>query len=149
MNLKTIQKQKPISELIKFSIINIDKPTEHTSFDVVARIRDIFHTKKVGHFGTLDPKVTGVLPISLNRACKLSDFFMHHDKEYIGKMYVHKEVNKKKLEKEMKKFIGKILQKPPVKSSVKRVERERTINKYKILKVDGKTISFHEDVEAG
>jgi len=149
MDISKIQKEKPIEDLIKFCIINIDKPTEHTSFDVVARIRGIFHTKKVGHFGTLDPMVTGVLPISLNKACKLSNFFMHHDKEYVGKMYIHKDISKTDLEKEMKKFIGKIKQKPPVKSSVKRVERERTINKFKILKVEGKTVSFHADVEAG
>ena len=102
-NIKNIQAEKPIEELINFSIINIDKPTEHTSFDVVARIRKIFGIKKVGHFGTLDPKVTGVLPISLNRACKLSDYFMHHDKEYIGKMYVHKDVRGGVLRKEMEK----------------------------------------------
>ncbi len=149
MDIKKIQQTKPIQDLINFSIINIDKPTEHTSFDVVARIRSIFHTKKVGHFGTLDPMVTGVLPISLNKACKLSDFFMHHDKEYIGKMQVHKEISKTKLEQEMKKFIGKIKQLPPVKSSVKRQIRERTINKFIIKEINGKTVSFHCDVEAG
>jgi H/ACA ribonucleoprotein complex subunit 4 len=149
INLNKIQEEKPIEELINFSIINVDKPTEHTSFDVVARIRGIFNTKKVGHFGTLDPKVTGVLPICLNKACKLSEFFMHHDKEYIGKMYVHKEISGTKLEQEMKKFIGKIKQKPPVKSSVKRVERERTVNKFKIKEIEGKTVGFHCDVEAG
>ena len=149
INIKKIQQSKPIEDLINFSIININKPTEHTSFDVVARIRGIFHTKKVGHFGTLDPMVTGVLPISLNKACKLSNYFMHHDKEYVGKMYVHKEISKADLEKEMKKFIGKIKQLPPVKSSVKRVERERTINRFKILKIEGKNVSFECDVEAG
>jgi len=149
MNIKKISQEKPIEDLIKFSIINIDKPTEHTSFDVVARVRGIFQIKKVGHFGTLDPRVTGVLPISLNKACKLSNFFMHHDKEYIGKMQIHKDISKTKLEKQMKKFIGNIKQLPPVKSSVKRVERERTINKFKILKIDGKVVNFHCDVEAG
>lgn len=149
MNIQKLQKEKPIEDLIKFSIINVDKPVEHTSFDVVARIRKIFNTRKSGHFGTLDPMVTGVLPVSLNRACKLSDFFMHHDKEYVGKMYIHKEVSKTKLEEEMKKFIGKIKQLPPIKSSVKRVERERTINRFTITKIEGKTVSFHCDVEAG
>lgn len=149
MNFKKISQEKPIEDLINFSIINVDKPTAHTSFDVVARIRNIFHTKKAGHFGTLDPMVTGVLPICLNRACKLSDFFMHHDKEYIGKMFIHKEISKKDLEEKMKLFLGKIKQLPPVKSSVKRQVRERTINKFKILKIDGKIVSFHCDVEAG
>jgi len=149
IDLKKIQEEKPIEGLINFSILNVDKPTEHTSFDVVARIRGIFNTKRVGHFGTLDPKVTGVLPICLNKACKLSEFFMHHDKEYIGKMSIHKEISRAKLEKEMEKFIGKITQKPPVKSSVKRVERERTVNKFRIKDIDGKVVGFHCDVEAG
>ena len=51
-------------------IICIDKPAEHTSFDVIARVRGILHMKKVGHAGTLDPMTTGVLPVFLGRATK-------------------------------------------------------------------------------
>jgi H/ACA ribonucleoprotein complex subunit 4 len=149
MNIQEIQKTKPIQDLLNFCIIVLDKPAGPTSFKAIDAIRIIFGAKKAGHFGTLDPMVTGVLPVALNRACKLSNFFMHHDKEYIGKMYVHKGISKIQLQKEMNNFLGKIMQKPPVKSRVKRVERPRTINKFKILNVDGKNVEFHADVEAG
>ena len=149
IDLVGIQAKKPIKELIEFSILNIDKPQHITSFGVVDRIRKIFDIKRVGHFGTLDLKVTGVLPIALGSACKLCEYFMHHDKEYIGKMWVHSKISKTDLEKEMKKFVGKIMQKPPVKSAVKRVLRPRTVNKFEITGIDGKAVSFHTDVEAG
>ncbi len=150
MNKLNIQNtEKPIQELINFSIINLNKPPHITSFGVVDRIRKIFDIKRVGHFGTLDLKVTGVLPIALGRACKLCEYFMHHDKEYIGKMRVHSEISESDLEKEMNKFVGKIMQKPPVKSAVKRVLRPRTVNKFEITGKEGRIVSFHSDVEAG
>ena len=86
-------KEKPIQELLEFSIINVDKPAGMTSFDVVEKIRKILGLRKTSHFGTLDPMVTGVLPVALNRTCKLSGFFMGHDKEYVGKMKIHKEIS--------------------------------------------------------
>jgi H/ACA ribonucleoprotein complex subunit 4 len=146
-------KQKPISELLEFCIINVDKPSGPTSFDVCDKVRKILNAKKAGHFGTLDPKVTGVLPVAINRACKLSNYFMKKDKEYVGKMHVHKEIDKEKLEKEMNRFIGKIMQKPPVKSRVRRVLRERIVNRFEIKKIKkakkGMIVEFHSDVQAG
>ena len=76
---------KPILELIEFCIINVDKPADCTSHDVVQIIKKFFNASRAGHCGTLDPMVTGVLPILLNRACKLSNYFMKKDKEYVGK----------------------------------------------------------------
>ena len=151
MDLEKIRKNKSIKELLEFSIINVDKPSGPTSFDVVEKIMKIFGARKTGHFGTLDPKVTGVLPVAINRACKLTDFFMHRDKVYVGEMHLHKSVSRKDLEKEMKNFVGMIKQKPPVKSSVKRVLRKRRVNEFKILEFDeGKrNVKFLADVEAG
>ena len=63
-------------------IICIDKPAEHTSFDVIARVRGILHMKKVGHAGTLDPMTTGVLPVFLGRATKACDILPVQDKRY-------------------------------------------------------------------
>jgi predicted rRNA pseudouridine synthase len=146
-----IKKEKSILELINFGIVNIDKPAGCTSFDVVNHIRKILGLEKCGHFGTLDPNVTGVLPICLSKACKLQEYFMHHDKTYIGVMKLHKEITKKQLEAEMKKFIGKINQLPPRKSRVKRQLREREIMQFKITKFDAKLkeAEFISEVEAG
>jgi len=138
IDIKKIQQEKPIQELIEFGIINLNKPPHITSFGVVDRIRKI-----------LDLKVTGVLPIALGRACKLCEYFMHHDKEYVGKFRVHSEISEDDLKKEMEGFVGKIMQKPPVKSAVKRVLRPRTVNKFELINKDGKIVEFHSDVEAG
>ena len=148
-------KQKSIKELLEFSILNIDKPSGPTSFDVSDFVREKlgkFGVKKTSHFGTLDPKVTGVLPIALNRACKLTGFFLGHDKEYVGIMRIHEEVDLEKIKKIIKdKFLGKIKQTPPVKSRVKRQEREREIKKFEILEKDenGKDFLFIAEVEGG
>ena len=149
INIQKLQQTKPISELLEFSIINVDKPADCTSFDIADEIRKIFGARKTGHFGTLDPMVTGVLPVALNRACKLVGYFMHKDKTYIGKMQLHKDIDEEKLKEEMKKFVGKIKQMPPVKSSVKRQLRERMVNKFEVLKFNKKIVEFIADVEAG
>ena len=65
-------------------VIVVDKPRGWTSHDVVNRMRRIAGTKKVGHLGTLDPLATGVLPLLLNRATRLAQFFRKNDKEYEG-----------------------------------------------------------------
>jgi tRNA pseudouridine55 synthase len=65
-------------------IVVIDKPEAITSHDVVARIRKRFHTRKVGHLGTLDPMATGVLPVTVGRATRLARFVPTAPKEYVG-----------------------------------------------------------------
>jgi tRNA pseudouridine55 synthase len=65
-------------------VIVVDKPQGWTSHDVVNKMRRIAGTKKVGHLGTLDPAATGVLPLLLNRATRLAQFFTHNDKVYEG-----------------------------------------------------------------
>ena len=144
---------KQIKELLNFSIINIDKPTGPTSFTVsehVMRQLKEFGIGKTSHFGTLDPKVTGVLPIAIGRACKLTGFFLGHDKEYIGIMHIHKDISKEEVQKAIdKKFIGKITQLPPIKSRVKRAERVREIKRFEILEQDDKDFLFIAEVEGG
>lgn len=149
IDIDKIRKEKPLKELLEFSIINVNKPSRITSFGVVERIKNILGVTKTGHFGTLDLKVTGVLPIALGRACKLCEYFMHHDKVYVGKMHLHSDISEEKLKQEIEKFNGKIMQKPPVKSAVKRVLRQRTVNKFEITEKNERTASFIADVEAG
>ncbi|HUS48991.1 MAG TPA: RNA-guided pseudouridylation complex pseudouridine synthase subunit Cbf5, partial [Candidatus Paceibacterota bacterium] len=97
-----------------------------------------------------NPKVTGVLPVALERACKLSEFFMRRDKTYVGIMKTHKEIKLEILQKIIdKEFIGKIKQLPPKRSKVKRQERVREIKKFELLEKQGKEVLFLADVEAG
>ncbi len=120
-----------------FGIINVYKEKGITSFDVVAKLRKILHEKKIGHTGTLDPNATGVLPICIGNATKLTKYILSEDKEYIatvrlgiktdteditGKILEEKEVGDLKLEdikNVCKQFIGKQKQKPPMYSAAK------------------------------
>ncbi|GBE19926.1 MAG TPA: RNA-guided pseudouridylation complex pseudouridine synthase subunit Cbf5 [Candidatus Pacearchaeota archaeon] len=142
--------KKSIQELLEFGIININKPSGPTSFDVSDFVRRTLKLRKTSHFGTLDPKVTGVLPVALNRACKLTGYFLGEDKEYIGIMRIHEDISLDKIKKAIKdKFTGKILQTPPVKSRVKRQERQREIKKFELLEKSDKDILFHVECEGG
>lgn len=152
MDIEKLKQKKSIQELLEFGIINIDKPSGPTSFNISDFVRKTLNLRKTSHFGTLDPKVTGVLPIALNRACKLTGFFLGEDKEYVGVMRIHKEISKKEIEEVIKKkFLGKIKQLPPVKSRVKRAIREREIMGFEILEIseDKKDILFRTNVQGG
>jgi len=129
--------------------LNIDKPRGPTSHDTCMMVRRILNTDKVGHSGTLDPQVTGVLPIAVGKATRLLRY-LEHDKEYVGVMNLHEDIDKKKVEEAIKKhFLGKIKQIPPVKSRVKREEREREIYSFKILEKKGRDILFSVHCQAG
>jgi len=118
-------------------ILLVDKPSDHTSHDVVARIRGRFGIKKVGHGGTLDPSATGLLIILLGRATRLSNYYLSSDKTYEGvlRLGVSSDtydadgvvtpgsdpsgIAPERLEQEMARFKGDILQTPPMISAVK------------------------------
>lgn len=125
-----------IKNLLNFSLINIDKPSGPTSYSVSEFVKWRLGLKKTSHMGTLDPKVTGVLPITLGRACKLAEYFIKHDKSYVGILHTHRGQDIKKLQKLIDaNFSGKILQTPPHRSAVKREEREREVYSWKLLEV--------------
>ena len=127
---------------VKNGILNIDKPECITSHDVVDAIRKIFPNQKVGHTGTLDPLATGVLPICIGEATKLSDNLTSETKAYSVKMLLGVETdtyditgrivfasvfNKDEIyiKERIKRFIGKQMQMPP---------------KYSAIKVEGKKL---------
>ena len=140
---------KTVKELLEFGIINIDKPSGMTSFQVDDYVRERLGLKRAGHQGTLDPNVSGVLPIALNRACKLSKYLTGKDKSYVGVMRLHLDISDEELKIEMKNFVGKITQIPPVRSAVKRVEREREVKKFDFLEKEERDVLFFAEVEAG
>lgn len=142
-------KEKSIQDILRFSIINLDKPTGPTSFQISQYLKDLFKLNKTSHFGTLDPMVTGVLPVALGRACRLNEYFMHRNKVYVGIMRVHEDVDENKLKEAIKEFTGKIKQLPPLKSRVKRAIREREVKSFEIIEINGKDILFKTEVQAG
>ena len=119
-------------------IILINKEKNYTSHDVVNKVKKITKSK-VGHTGTLDPNATGVLPLLLGNATKISKYLMNHDKEYQvilqlgiktdtadveGKIIEEKEVdldalNEEKVKKILSTFLGKQKQTPPIYSAIK------------------------------
>ncbi len=141
--------ERSVDELLHYGIINLNKPYGPTSHQVSDYVKNILNVKKAGHSGTLDPHVTGVLPIALERATRIVEVLLKAGKEYVGVMHLHGEVDSKKIEKDLIKFSGKIKQIPPVRSAVKRVEREREIYYFNILEIEGKDVLFKVGCEAG
>ena len=74
-------------------IINVYKEKGYTSFDVVAKMRGMFHQKKIGHTGTLDPDAEGVLPVCLGKATKVCDLLTDKDKEYSAVLLLGQETD--------------------------------------------------------
>ena len=148
-NLGCDPDKRPVEELINYGIVNIDKPKNPTSHQVSDFVQKILNIKKAGHSGTLDPAVTGVLPIALERATRIVTNLLKAGKEYIAIMHLHKEVDKKIIIKIMNSFVGKIKQLPPIKSAIKRQYRFRNIYYIEILEIDGKDILFKVGCEAG
>jgi H/ACA ribonucleoprotein complex subunit 4 len=150
INIEEIKSKKSIKELLEFGIINIDKSSGPTSFDTSDLVKKTLGLRKTSHFGTLDPKVTGVLPVALNRGCKLTGFFIGEDKEYVGIMRFHEDVPLEKIKKAIEeKFTGVIIQLPPVRSRVKRQHREREVKSFEIIEKEGKEILFHVVCQGG
>jgi H/ACA ribonucleoprotein complex subunit 4 len=133
---------------IERGMVIIDKPAGPTSHEVVAWVKDIVRINKAAHTGTLDPKVTGVLPVLLGVATKLADTFVG-DKEYVCVMKLHKEVEEDELRKISEEFVGKIYQRPPLKSAVRRRIRVRTVHYIEIKEVEGKNVLMKVGCEAG
>ena len=123
-------------------VIVIDKPEGWTSHDVVNKVRRIAKTKKVGHLGTLDPIATGVLPLVIERATRLAQFYTHSDKIYEGVVRfgwstasydrageptsekVEVRLAVEELEAALEPFRGEFAQRPPA-VSAKKVEGRR------------------------
>ncbi len=143
---------KDIKELLNFGLVNFDKPAGPTSYSVSEFVKRQLGLKKTSHMGTLDPKVTGVLPITLGRACKLAGYFIKHDKTYVGVLETHKECKIEDLQALIdENFTGKIFQTPPHRSAVKVAEREREVYFWNLLEAseDGRYFLFESRVEGG
>ena len=117
-------------------ILIVDKPDGWTSQDVAAKLRGVFHEKRVGHGGTLDPMATGVLPIFIGRATRGVEFFESAEKEYIAGLRLGTVTNtqdttgevletnpvtvtREDVEAALRRFTGEFDQLPPMYSAIK------------------------------
>jgi len=130
---------RPIDVLKKYGVINLDKPSNPSSHEVVAWIKRILKVDKTGHSGTLDPKVTGCLITCINNSTRLVKAQQSAGKEYVAVVKLHGKIDKvKKLEKALETLTGACFQRPPLISAVKKELRVRTIYETKLLEYDEK-----------
>ncbi len=141
--------KRTIDELIKYGVINLDKPANPTSHEVVSYIKKIFDIAKAGHSGTLDPAVTGVLPTALQEATKILNTLLLSGKEYVCNMTLHANVEEDTVRKVIGEYKGEIFQRPPLRASVKRVLRKRTIYQLDILEIKERDVLFLVKCQAG
>ncbi len=141
--------KRPIEEYIKKGFVCIDKPMGPSSHEVVVWVRRILNVKKTGHAGTLDPRVTGVLPVFIEDATKLVRFLQRSEKEYVTLMRLHSDASEIEIVKTLNKFVGKIYQRPPLKSAVRKRLRIREIYGIDVLEIDGRDVLFKVRCEAG
>lgn len=137
-------------ELIRECVIVVNKTRGPTSHQIADWTKKILGQKKAGQAGTLDPNVTGLLPVAVGRATNVIQVLLKSGKEYICYMHLHGDVDEQKLRAVLAdKFVGTISQFPPVKSAVKRRWRTRKIYYLDVLEVDGREVLFSVGCQAG
>lgn len=141
--------EREISDYISHGVINLDKPSGPTSHEIDSWVKRILNLEKSGHGGTLDPKVTGVLPVGLGDATRAIQLLLTAPKEYVCVMTFHHEVDEDKIREVFNEFTGKIFQLPPVKSAVKRELRSRNVYYSTIYEINDRDVLFRIGCEAG
>ncbi len=145
----TRPEDRNLEERIRLGVAIVDKPQGPTSHQVSAWVRDMFGVPKAGHSGTLDPHVTGVLPVALADATRAVDAVLEGDKEYVGVMQVHQDVEERRVRSMMERFVGDVYQIPPVRSAVRREQRVRHIEELELLESSGRNVLFRVRCESG
>jgi tRNA pseudouridine55 synthase/H/ACA ribonucleoprotein complex subunit 4 len=134
--------------VIPSGILVIDKPRGPSSHQVTAWVGKMLGVH-VGHSGTLDPQVSGVLLVMLGRAVRLAPLLLQHQKEYICLMRLHGDTTRERLEEVMVEFTGRIYQRPPRRSAVARNLRIRAIHSLTILDIEERLVLFRVTCDAG
>ena len=127
----------------------MDKPPGPTSHETVAWTKRILKLPKIGHSGTLDPQVSGVLPLGLGEATKALGVLLYGPKEYHALGRIHSLPSKEKLDETIDLFRGEIFQKPPQRSAVVRQTRIRTIYEFEVLEQKERLLLTRILCEAG
>nr|XP_045617184.1 H/ACA ribonucleoprotein complex subunit 4-like [Procambarus clarkii] len=135
--------RRNITDYVKAGFINLDKPSNPSSHEVVAWIKRILRLEKTGHSGTLDPKVTGCLIVCLERSTRLVKSQQGAGKEYVCIFRLHENVESEaRVRLTLDKLKGAQFQRPPLISAVKRQLRVRTV-------YDNKLLEYHPEQNMG
>jgi len=130
--------KRDIKSYISSGVINLDKPSNPSSHEVVAWLKRMLRVEKTGHSGTLDPKVTGCLIVCIDRATRLVKSQQGAGKEYVCVIRLHDKVpgGQAQFAKALESLTGALFQRPPLISAVKRQLRIRTIHESKLIEFD-------------
>ncbi|VEU22124.1 DEKNAAC103114 [Brettanomyces naardenensis] len=131
--------KRDIKDYVSSGVINLDKPSNPSSHEVVAWVKRILRVEKTGHSGTLDPKVTGCLIVCIDRATRLVKAQQGAGKEYVCVVRLHDILkDEREMGRALENMTGALFQRPPLISAVKRQLRVRTIYDSKLIEFDNK-----------
>ena len=141
--------ERTLAELLERGIVIVDKPPGPASHEVTSWVKKALGSRKAGHSGTLDPNVSGVLPVGLGKSTRILPFITQKGKEYVGIISFRRHVPEDEVRKLFVKFTGEIEQMPPLQSAVRRRLRKRKVYYINPLQFKGKRALFTVGCEAG
>jgi len=139
---------RDVDALLSFGVVNLDKPPGPSAHQVAAWVRDATGQSRVAHGGTLDPKVTGCLPVLLGDAARAARVFDDAVKEYVAVLELH-DTAPPDFDAVVAEFEGEIYQKPPRKSAVSRRLRVREIYDLEALEIEDRRVLLRIRCESG
>ena len=145
----TLPEKRSIKELLQKGFFIVDKPFGPTSNQVSHWVKEEIDLQKTGHFGTLDPNATGILPVGLNQGTRVNNALAHASKEYVFLAELEDEKDKEKIRETLQDFKGLNKQVPPEKSAVKKEEREREVYQIELVEARGKEVLGRVKCESG
>jgi len=142
-------RERALPDYLRRGVVVLDKPPGCTSRRAADRVRQALGGTRVGHGGTLDPGVTGVLPVLLDEATPAAAVLLGCDKAYEGAMQLHGDVPDGELAAAMDGLCGVIVQRPPRRSRVRRVPRERAVRAFTVTERAGRSVVFAVRCQGG
>jgi len=134
--------------LLEFGVVNLDKPPGPSAHQVAAWVRDMADVERAAHAGTLDPKVTGCLPVLTGTATRMAQVFDKSRKGYVAVLELHASAPAD-LESTLSAFEAPLYQKPPRKSAVSRRLRVREIHRLEALERENRRVLLDIECESG
>lgn len=143
--------ERPIELYMRYGVVYLDKPCGPSSHEVVSWIKKIMRCGRTGHSGTLDPIVSGCLPVCLNRATRVTKAQQDAGKEYVAVVRFDKKISEERFKEALHFFKGPLLQRPPEQCAVKRNLRIRKVEKIEYIEFNGEKQlgMFRATCEAG
>lgn len=141
--------RRTAEELLEQSFVVVDKPHGPTSNQVSHWIKEEINRKKTGHFGTLDPNATGVLPVGINQGTKIAEALSKARKVYVAEIELEEDNTEEDIITQLKSFEGINTQTPPEKSAVKKEPRERELYSAEFLEKQENKILVRLTCESG